>query len=157
LAIVGKKYISKKLSGRILKRGYSEKGWTYLDLRTRKSRVSERWIKTDEYIDVCITQAWQASKRRAKIKKLKHTIKLAEVKKLYPKDHKCPVFKTPLIFGGGLNQFSPSLDRINNKKGYVKNNVQWISAKANTIKRDATADELYALAKYLKKQTKRKK
>ena len=99
----------------------------------------------------------KSSSNVSKIKKLKHTIKLAEVKKLYPKDHKCPVFKTPLIFGGGLNQFSPSLDRIDNKKGYVKNNVQWISAKANTIKRDATADELYALAKYLKKQTKRNK
>ena len=73
-----------------------------------------------------------------------------EVKDLYPQDNKCPVFKTPFIFGGGLNEFSPSLDRINNKNGYVSGNVQWISAKANTIKRNATIKELYALADYLK-------
>ena len=67
-----------------------------------------------------------------------------------PPEYPTSVFKTPFIFGGGLNEFSPSLDRINNKKGYVKNNVQWISAKANTIKRNATIKELYALADYLK-------
>ena len=147
---IGKKYISKKLSGRILKRGYVENGWVYLDIRQRKFRYTERWIKLEDYIDICITQAWQASQRRAKKKDLKHTIKLKEVKSLYPKDNKCPVFKTPFIFGGGLNEFSPSLDRINNKKGYVSGNVQWISAKANTIKRNATIKELYALADYLK-------
>ena len=61
----------------------------------------------------------------------------------------CPVFKTPLVFGGGLNKFSPSVDRINNSKGYVKGNVQWISARANSLKRDATAKELYTLADYI--------
>ena len=150
MATPGKQYISRALSGRILTRGYTENGWTYLDLRTRKTRVTERWVKSEYYKIICITQAWQASQRRAKKKNLKHTIKLKEVKSLYPQDNKCPVFKTPFIFGGGLNEFSPSLDRINNKKGYVSGNVQWISAKANTIKRNATIKELYALADYLK-------
>jgi len=149
LAIPGKQYISRNLSGRILTRGYTENGWTYLDLRTRKSRVSERWVRSSYYKIICITQAWQASQRRAKRKNLKHTITLLQVIKLYPKDHKCPVFKTPLVFGGGLNKFSPSLDRINNLKGYVKGNVQWISARANSLKRDATAEELYTLADYI--------
>lgn len=150
MAKLGKKYISKKISGRILTRGYSENGWTYLDIRTRKSTIKERWVKSSDYKIICITQAWQASQHRAKRKNLKHTITLNEVKKLYPKNNKCPIFKTPFIFGGGLNEFSPSLDRINNKKGYVLCNVHWISAKANTIKRNATTKELYTLANYLK-------
>jgi|TARA_R110002153_G_scaffold47636_1_gene134402 hypothetical protein len=154
LATPGKQYTSRNLSGRILTRGYTEKGWTYLDLRTRKSRVSERWVKADYYKTICITTAWQASQRRAKIKKLKHTITLLQVIKLYPKNHKCPVFNTPLIFGGGLNKYSPSIDRIDNLKGYTKNNVQWISARANTIKRDATLKELTTLTNYITKQQK---
>jgi len=151
LATPGKQYISRALSGRILTRGYTENGWTYLDLRTRKTRVTERWVKSDYYKVICITQAWQASQRRAKRKKLEHSITLLQVLKLYPKDDKCPVFKTPLIFGGGLNEFSPSLDRINNLRGYIKGNVQWISARANSLKRDATAEELYTLANWITK------
>lgn len=59
----------------------------------------------------------------------------------------CPVFGLP--FGGDLGP--PSLDRTDNSKGYVPGNVQWISFRANSIKRDATAAELVAVANYLLK------
>lgn len=42
----------------------------------------------------------------------------------------------------GLDPRSPSLDRINWKKGYVPGNVRVISQRANLILGDATADEL---------------
>lgn len=38
--------------------------------------------------------------------------------------------------------YSPSLDRIDNRLGYVKGNVIVVSHRANAIKRDATLDEL---------------
>ena len=41
---------------------------------------------------------------------------------------------------------SPSLDRINNNRGYTKNNVQVISYKANTMKGDANPKELLKFA-----------
>lgn len=41
---------------------------------------------------------------------------------------------------------SPSLDRIDPTKGYIPGNVRVISYKANTMKNDATAAELFAFA-----------
>lgn len=43
----------------------------------------------------------------------------------------------------------PSLDRTDNRKGYVRGNVRVISFRANQIKNDASADELRALAEYV--------
>jgi len=44
---------------------------------------------------------------------------------------------------------SPSLDRLDPNKGYVKGNVRVISWRANKIKTDANADEIMAVAKWL--------
>lgn len=60
----------------------------------------------------------------------------------------CPIFGTPLEWSTyrGLGRCalpnSPSLDRIDPAKGYVKGNVWIISNKANTIKSNATHEEL---------------
>lgn len=46
---------------------------------------------------------------------------------------------------------SPSLDRIDPKKGYIKGNIRIISNRANRIKSDANYKELYLVYKDLKK------
>jgi hypothetical protein len=67
----------------------------------------------------------------------------------------CPVFGTKFTGSAGkrqcprLNYTAPSLDRIDNTKGYVKGNVVVISVRANALKSDATPDELRALARYI--------
>ena len=45
----------------------------------------------------------------------------------------------------------PSIDRFDSSKGYIKGNVWVISFRANRLKNNATADELYLLASNLKK------
>jgi hypothetical protein len=64
---------------------------------------------------------------------------------------RCPALGLPLQVNDGRHQDnSPSLDRIDPKKGYVKGNVAVISYKANRIKQDATPEELEAVASWLR-------
>jgi hypothetical protein len=66
----------------------------------------------------------------------------------------CPVFGTAFDFigNGRIVPQSPSLDRIVPSLGYVTGNVAVISNKANTIKQNATADEIQQVADWLRKQ-----
>ena len=58
----------------------------------------------------------------------------------------CPVLGIRLITGReGEQDHCASLDRIDNSKGYTKDNVRVISFRANTLKRDSTLDELRAI------------
>ena len=71
-----------------------------------------------------------------------------ELLELIPKDLKCPVFGTKFSFGKGLKQSSMSIDRIDNNKGYHKDNVVVVSFKANAMKSSATLKELYQVADF---------
>jgi hypothetical protein len=61
--------------------------------------------------------------------------------------YKCPVFNKKFVErGNGFSKWSPSIDKINPKKGYIRGNIQVISMMANCMKRDATAQELRQFA-----------
>lgn len=66
----------------------------------------------------------------------------------------CPVLGIPLFSGFGEGKSSsgrynsPSLDRIDPKKGYTNDNVIIISWRANRIKSDATLEELTKIARF---------
>ena len=57
----------------------------------------------------------------------------------------CPVLGIPMD--------KPSIDRVDNDKGYVKGNVAVISDRANRLKRDATLGEVQALARWMEAQS----
>lgn len=84
---------------------------------------------------------WCSAKKRAKLKGLEFDIELEDIPKI-PKY--CPILGIeikPNTTNSPLDS-SPSLDRIDNLKGYVKGNVRIISNRANRIKADATVEEL---------------
>jgi len=66
----------------------------------------------------------------------------------------CPILGIKLEIGKeNCWSNSPTLDRINPNKGYVKGNIHVISHKANTIKSDASLSELKKVVLYLEKIT----
>lgn len=87
--------------------------------------------------------------RRAKNKGLEFTI--TEEDLIFPEF--CPVFGIKLIRNEKcLRLDSPSLDRIDNSKGYIPGNVAIISNKANMLKKDATIKDLEKLLIYMKNE-----
>lgn len=82
----------------------------------------------------------KAAKKRAKDKGWDFDLTHEDVK--IPKF--CPYLGIELKYLGG--EAAPSLDRIDPLKGYVKGNVQVVSMKANTMKNNATQDELVRFA-----------
>lgn len=55
----------------------------------------------------------------------------------------CPVLGHEFVYGH--HDWTYSIDRVDNDKGYVKGNVEIVSNKANRIKNSATEDELKAV------------
>ena len=85
------------------------------------------------------------ARNRAKTRNLEFNLELSDI--IIPK--LCPVLGIELTVGiGKLSANSPSLDRINSSRGYTKDNVIVISYRANSLKKDATIEEMVAIATF---------
>jgi hypothetical protein len=104
----------------------------------------ERMNKPDRFL-------LSRAKSRAKKKGLQFNIDITDIDVPII----CPILGIPIIkeykkgTKGGPSPNSPSLDRIDNSKGYVKGNVRVISHKANTMKHNATSLELIRFAEWV--------
>ena len=76
-------------------------------------------------------------------------IKLEETKK--GTEYICPALKIKLVKGKKEWYNSPSIDRIDNNKGYVKGNIVMVSHLVNSIKNIATPDQILKVGKFYKK------
>lgn len=63
----------------------------------------------------------------------------------------CPIFNTPMFWSNKLTNDTPSLDRLLPEKGYVKDNVAFISMRANRIKSDASLDDLLKITEWMQR------
>ena len=68
----------------------------------------------------------------------------------------CPVLNIKLVHGREDWKNSPTIDRIDNSKGYVLDNCIVVSSLANTIKNSATPSEILKVGKFYKKLYKEK-
>lgn len=89
------------------------------------------------------------AKKRAKDKNLEFNIDIDDIK--IPEF--CPILNIklcPFTGASGGTDVSPSLDRINPNKGYIKGNIQVISFRANNLKSNGKLSEFEALVKWMK-------
>lgn len=89
----------------------------------------------------------QNAKIRSKSKNLDFSLNIEDI--IIPET--CPLLNIPIIISENkVSDNSPNLDRINNNKGYIKDNIWIISKKANTIKNNATIQEIELLLNNLR-------
>lgn len=101
-------------------------------------------MKRREFVNHYIKNLLHRTKKRALQKELEFNISEEDI--IIPEI--CPILEVPLVIGTSNNyEYSPSIDRIDNTKGYIKGNIQIISKKANSMKNSATLDELKAFCK----------
>ncbi len=91
------------------------------------------------------------SKERAKLCGFEHNITIEDT----TVPELCPYLNIKLTtqFGKGQLGTNASIDRIDNTKGYIKGNVQIVSRRANTMKSDASSEELISFAKAILDRT----
>lgn len=88
------------------------------------------------------------ARKRAKEKKLDFNIELLDI--TIPEI--CPLLNIPIYVSDvKLGPNSPSLDRIDNTKGYIKGNIIVVSFRANSLKKDACLKELELLVNNLRR------
>lgn len=96
---------------------------------------------------------WKLAKRRSVERGIFFDLKIEDI--CVPTH--CPILGIPLtIRPVGLKKYqaydgSPSIDRIDNSKGYTKENIHVISYKANVIKNYGTLEDHQKIVAYLKK------
>lgn len=92
-------------------------------------------------------ELFKSAKERAKKKGLEFNLEESDI--VVPEY--CPVLGIKLERGDGkVQKNSPTLDRIDSNKGYVKGNVIVVSQRANTIKTNATVDEIFKVYQFYK-------
>ena len=129
-------------------------------VRDMKRKYRSNYFNIMKYTDISMSfLSYKIGKMKASTKDV--TLTAEELLELIQKDLKCPVFGTKFSFGKGHNwkykQNSMSVDRIDNNKGYNKDNIVIVSFKANAMKSSATLKELYQVADFYYKLEKRSK
>lgn len=141
------------------KTNHDRNGHKYKD---RQRKVSKQWkldnpdkvkesaqrcfvrLKEDNYAKYLL----KTSRSRAKRAGLEHALSLEDI--IVPA--LCPILQIEIkpATGGKAMPYSPSLDRIDNTKGYIPGNVRVISHRANSNKGSMTVEEVERLLRYMK-------
>jgi hypothetical protein len=86
------------------------------------------------------------ARKRAKIKNIEFSLTSNDIQ--IPSH--CPILGIELFQSNGRRlPNSPSLDRIDNLKGYIRDNVMVISFRANALKNDGTIEEFRKIIQYM--------
>lgn len=112
---------------------------------TKLKEKRQKWVESHFEWNL-----WSQTKRRAKYNQIEWNLELDDI--VIPQY--CPLLGCELtrLQGQGLIWTNASIDRIDNTKGYTKENIQVISRMANSMKQHASKEQLIPFAKNILKQ-----
>lgn len=115
--------------------------------RTNICKVCRKDLRREKYENIIdenaiINKIFLNSKHRATLGNIKFTITREDI----TFTEKCPYLNIKMEYKGDRST-SPSLDRINNTKGYIPDNVKVISTLANMVKRTLSIEDLLIFSK----------
>jgi hypothetical protein len=114
------------------------------DVKARRNQQQLKW--REENLD---WELWHKAKKRSEKSGLPFEIERSDI--IIPDT--CPVLGIPLfITKGTIGDNSPTIDKVIPERGYVKDNIVVISARANRIKSDASLEEFELIYNWLKEQ-----
>lgn len=115
--------------------------------------LSKAQLKYNRTVKGICSRAAGYAKYRSKRKNIKYEIDTKYLISIYPKSGMCPIlgYKLEPFQNGkiGQSKFSPSLDRINPRKGYIKGNVEFICGLANNMLNNAEGPDLIRFAAWI--------
>lgn len=118
------------------------------DLKRHENKEAREFRKNNPELAMFVS-----AKSRAKRLGLQFDIELSDV--VMPE--RCPVFGIPLYYSKDhQTNNSPSIDRLDTTKGYVKGNIAVISMRANRIKSDMNPKDLLKFAFWIYKNFSKK-
>jgi len=131
-------------------------GWTDINGETRfsicKSCENINFMK--RYRKNPYHQLFHNFKKRSSLAKVPFELTKDEMREIFEKSgDKCSIFGFKYIKNANKNNrdYAPSLDRINPKKGYTKENTIVVSMLANRIKTDATIEQIGKVYNFYKR------
>lgn len=107
------------------------------DQNREKCRENERRYRKNNPVKVLLNR----TKQRAKKNQWEFDLEMEDI--IIPET--CPFLEIPLSFGGDRWN-TPSIDRIDPQRGYIKGNIQIMSWRANFLKSNASLEELLLLS-----------
>ena len=109
---------------RVLDSGVFSERWVseaaYIRKKEKVKKARRRVLENASHVDK-LEFSIQKSKRRARDKKQEFSVSTDYLLSIYPENGLCPVLGVKMELGGDREN-SPSLDRIDNAKGYVAGN-----------------------------------
>jgi len=129
-----------------------EKTPEQIALRNQKDRIKQiqkrsmqRYISPSSYI----RSLWKGAKRRCVESGKKIDIEAIDYLLLNPPTN-CPCCEAVIDYNRGSSNSSPSIDRLDNSKGYVLGNVEVICVNCNTIKSVGSAQQHGQIAAFMR-------
>lgn len=112
-------------------------GYNTVCKQCRKPKSIEQWTQIP-----LVKKMLSRCKSRSKLNNLEFNLTEDDI--IIP--NVCPVLHVPF---DNTPDYTPSVDRIDPSKGYIKGNIQIMSNKANRMKSNATLEELKLFAQWV--------